>query len=66
MPKTDKEGVIKLTKEDIAKLDELAGDIDRGSKAIKAMKEMDIDVKSLEEKLEWAKKAREVLLKEFV
>ena len=66
MPKTDKEGVIKLTKEDITKLDELAGDIDKGAKAIQAMKEMDIDVKSLEEKLEWAKKAREILLKEFV
>ena len=66
MPKTDKEGVIKLTPEDVKHLEELSGDIDKGEKAINALKAMDVDVKSLEEKLEWAKKAREILLKEFV
>jgi len=66
MPKTDKEGVIKLTPEDVKHLEALSGDLERGEKAIKAMKELDMDVKSLEEKLEWAKKAREILLKEFI
>ena len=66
MPETDKEGVIKLTPEDVKHLEALEGDLKRGEKAIKAMKELDLDVKSLEEKLEWAKKARDILLKEFV
>ena len=57
--------VIKLTAADIKKLEALQVEIERGEKAIKALKELDVDVKSMEEKIEWAKKAREVLLTEF-
>ena len=57
--------VIKLSAADIKKLEALQVDIERGEKAIKALKELDVDVKSIEEKIEWAKKAREVLLTEF-
>lgn len=56
---------IKLTVEDKKKLLALQVDIERGEKAVKALKELDVDVKSIEEKIEWAKKAREVLLTEF-
>ncbi|GAI90226.1 unnamed protein product, partial [marine sediment metagenome] len=41
-------------------------DIEKGKKAIEALKAMDVDVTSLEEKLTWATTARDVLLKEFV
>ena len=57
--------VIKLSAEDKKKLEALQIEIERAEKAVKALKELDVDVKSLEEKIEWAKKAREVLLTEF-
>jgi len=58
--------VIRLSAEDKKKLEALQTDIERSEKAVVALKELDIDVKSIEEKIEWAKKAREVLLTEFV
>lgn len=66
MPKADAKEVIKLTEEDKKQLEALKGDIAKGEKAIAAMKEMGMDVTDLEGKLEWAKKAQEVLLREFV
>lgn len=57
---------IKLTLEDKKKLEALQVDIERGEKAIAALKELGIGVKELEERIEWGKKAREVLLSEFV
>jgi len=66
MPETNKEGVIKLTAEDKKKLQALQSDIERGEKGVAALKEMGIETKDLEEKIEWAKTAREVLLREFV
>lgn len=65
MPETDKKGVIKLTAEDKKKLQALQSDIERGEKGVKALKEMGIETKELEEKIGWAKKAREVLLRDF-
>lgn len=57
--------VIKLSAEDKKKLEALQTEIERAEKAIGALKTLDVDVKSIEEKIEWAKKAREVLLTEF-
>lgn len=57
---------IKLTAEDKKKLEALQVDIERGEKAVAALKEMGVEVKDIEEKIEWAKKARTVLLTEFV
>lgn len=65
MPETDKKGVIKLTAEDKKKLEVLQTDIERGEKGVSALKEMGIETKELAEKIEWAKKAREVLLRDF-
>ena len=65
MAKKPEGPVIKLSAADIKKLEALQVDIERGEKAVKALKELDIDVKGIEEKIEWAKKAREVLLTEF-
>ncbi|MBA7601423.1 hypothetical protein ES703_08496 [subsurface metagenome] len=66
MPKKDVEMVIKLTDEEKKHLEVLKGDIEKGEKAISAMKEMGLDVKALEERLNWAKTARDVLLREFI
>jgi saccharopine dehydrogenase-like NADP-dependent oxidoreductase len=66
MPKKIETPAIKLSLEDKKKLEALQVDIEKGEKAVKALKELDIDVKGIEEKIEWAKKAREVLLTEFV
>ena len=65
MVKKIEEPAIKLSAADKKKLEDLSGDIEKGEKAVKALKEMDIDVKDIEEKIEWAKTARDVLLKEF-
>ena len=65
MPKTDKALVIKLTDEEKKQLETFSGDIEKGEKAIAAMKEMGLDVKSLEERLTWAKTAQKVLLRDF-
>lgn len=66
MAKKIEEPVIKLSAGDKRKLEDLSVDIKRGEKAIEALKAMDVDVKDIEEKIEWAKTARDVLLKEFV
>jgi len=66
MPKKNNEGVIKLSDEEKKHLTALSGDIEKGLKAIEALKAMDVDVKALEERIEWAITARDVLLKEFV
>jgi len=66
MAKKAEEMVIKLTDEEKVHLEALKGDIEKGKKAVSAMKEMGLDVKALEERIIWAEKAREVLLKEFI
>jgi hypothetical protein len=66
MVKKSEAPAIKLTLEDKKKLESLQVDIERSEKAIAALKELNIDVKELEERIEWGKKAREVLLSEFV
>jgi len=57
--------VVILSPNDKKKLLELDKDIERGDKALVALKELGINVTEIEDKLSWAKKAREVLLKDF-
>uniref|UniRef100_A0A6H1ZMD7 Uncharacterized protein n=1 Tax=viral metagenome TaxID=1070528 RepID=A0A6H1ZMD7_9ZZZZ len=59
------EPVVKLTEEDKKILKGLTRDIERSEKAIGALKELDVDVRDMEDKLAYSKKARDVLLKEF-
>ena len=66
MPKKREEKVIMLTDEEKKQLNALSGDIEKGEKSISIMKDLGMDVKTLEERLVWAKTARDVLLKEFV
>jgi len=56
---------IKLTDADKKMLTDLEGAIETSTRAVNALKEMGVDTKSLEEKLEFSVKTRDVLLKEF-
>jgi hypothetical protein len=56
---------VKLKPEAKTKLTDLANDLDQAYKALALMEELDMDVSVAREKLEWAKKAREMLLREF-
>uniref|UniRef100_A0A6H1ZNV6 Uncharacterized protein n=1 Tax=viral metagenome TaxID=1070528 RepID=A0A6H1ZNV6_9ZZZZ len=63
VPKT--EPLFKLP-EDMKKRMETANvDMDKAQKAIDTMKSLGMDVKEMQEKLDWAKQVRETLLKEF-
>ena len=66
MPEVTKKGVVKLSAEDKVKLISLEGDIEKADRAIALMKEMDMDTAKIEDTINWAKKARTILLKEFV
>jgi len=57
--------IIELSASDKKQLEELGVDIERGEKAITLLKQLNINVTEIEDKLTWAKKAREMLLKDF-
>lgn len=57
--------IIELSASDKKQLEELGVDIERGEKAITLLKQLNINVTEIEDKLIWAKKAREMLLKDF-
>ena len=65
MAKKPEAPIIKLSAEDKKKLEAVQTEIGKAEKAVEALKALDVDTKSIEEKIEWAKKAREVLLTEF-
>jgi len=65
MVKKDIKPLVELSLDDKKRLLDLDKDIERGDKAIAALKELGINVTEIEGKLTWAKKAREVLLKDF-
>jgi len=47
------------------KLEKLNPDIAEAKNAVKTLKKLGVDVRSLEDKLKWANNVRETLLKEF-
>lgn len=57
--------VVRLTPEMRSELEGSSKDIERAEHAIGVLKKLGMNTKELEDKLEWAKTAREVLLKEF-
>ena len=57
---------IKLSKEDKKMLTDLDIDIQKAKKAVTLLKEMDVDTTSIEDKLAYTEKARNILLKDFV
>ena len=57
--------IVKLTPEAKQKLIDVATDMERAEHALKVMEELDMDVTEARDKLNWAKKAREMLITEF-
>lgn len=56
---------VKLNPEAKQKLTDLEKDIEQADIALQLMEELDMDMSEAREKLTWAKKAREMLLREF-
>ena len=54
-----------LPKEMLDRMAKGKEDMDKAQKAIDVMKSLGMDVKELQDKLDWAKSVRETLLKEF-
>lgn len=59
------EPLIKLPPEARKRLEEMEGDLERADHSIEVMKELGMDTKVLEEKLDWAKRVKKILLREF-
>lgn len=57
--------IVKLVPEAKQKLRDLSNDIEQADKALALMEELDMDMTEARDKLDWAKKAREMLLREF-
>lgn len=57
--------IVRLTPEAKQKLTDVATDIERAEHALKVMEELDMDITEARDKLNWAKKAREMLITEF-
>lgn len=54
-----------LTDEARANLEKVKTEIEASEQALAALKELGVDVSRLEERITWAKKARETILKTF-
>lgn len=57
--------IVRLTPEAKQKLTDVAVDIERAEHALNLMEELDMDMTEARDKLNWAKKAREMLITEF-
>lgn len=57
--------IVKLPPDMKAQLQDIEGDLKRAESAIKVLKDLGMDTRAIEEKLEWAKHVRATLLKEF-
>ena len=60
------EPLFKLPPDVQKRLTDQKTDIDKARRAIEVMKSLGMDTKELEDKIDWAAKVRETLLKEFV
>jgi len=57
--------IVKLSPEHKDKMIRAEDDIERVLHAVGVLKELGMDTKELEEKMNWVKKTREILLREF-
>ncbi len=57
--------LVKLPAEAVQKIRDMQVDIDKAKRAIEALRDLGLVTKDLEDKLAWAEKARDVLLKQF-
>lgn len=65
MAKTDTQNLMKLPADIREKLEKLTPDIAEAESAVNALKKLGVDVRQIEDKLNWAIEVRETLLKEF-
>jgi len=56
---------VRLTPDAKNKLTDLSKDIEQADIALQLMEDLDMDMTEARDKLNWAKKAREMLLREF-
>lgn len=57
--------IVRLTPEAKTKLTDLEDDLEQADRALALMEELDMDMTEARDKLNWAKKARDMLLREF-
>lgn len=57
--------IVRLTPEAKTKLTNLEDDLEQADRALALMEELDMDMSEARDKLNWAKKARDMLLREF-
>jgi len=55
--------LVKLTEDAKKEIDKLGKDIDRSEQDMLALEELGLDVSRLKDKISWARKAREIVLK---
>ena len=55
--------LVTLTADAKKEIDKLGKDLERSREDMKALKELGLDVSRLEDKIEWAEKARNIVLK---
>jgi len=64
-PGDNKSPFASLSAETLKHLDDIEGELNAAEEGLKGLKELGIDVSRLQEKIDWGKKAREVILKQF-
>ena len=65
MPEKKNERLIKLPPETRLRLEDLESEIAAAEKAIKTLEELGLDIRPLQDKLDWSKKVSTALLREF-
>jgi hypothetical protein len=65
MAKQDKDPLASLTKEAREELEKLGADIDKAEKEMETFEELGVDTSRLRDKINWARKARDLMLKNF-
>lgn len=65
MAKQNNDPLASLTKEARDELEKLGADIDKAEKELDTFEELGVDTSRLRDKINWAKKARELMLKNF-
>lgn len=58
----DDDPLVKLDEETRKHLEEMGSDIEKSEKDLEALEELGIDTSRLKERVEWAKKARDIVL----
>lgn len=65
MAKQNNDPLASLTKEARDELEKLGADIDKAEKELETFEELGVDTSRLREKINWARKARDLMLKNF-